>query len=165
MPSPSPMPRTWPSRPGARRLPYRFCRRERTRAVGSWPCENSGTRRARRNISKKLRISESNHAARMRPDAVLENCIFYISPMYEFSHSQGHSMTSSTRASTIGGTSRSSVFATIRLTTRSNLVGCSTRRSVGFAPAKSCRPSRRRAGSAKSMKPTVLTGVENSYFS
>src|SRR5262249_26052753 len=36
MPSPSPMPRTWPSRPGARRLPYRFCRRERTRAVGSF---------------------------------------------------------------------------------------------------------------------------------
>src|SRR5262249_1095200 len=58
---------------------------------GSWPCENSGTRRARRNISKKLRISVSNHAARMRPDAVLENCIFYISPMYEFSHSQGQS--------------------------------------------------------------------------
>jgi hypothetical protein len=27
-------------------------------------CENSGTRRARRNISKKLRISGSNHADR-----------------------------------------------------------------------------------------------------
>ena len=37
-----------------------------------------------------MRIAESNHAASMRPDAVLENCIFYISPMYEFSHSQGH---------------------------------------------------------------------------
>src|SRR6516165_9980192 len=36
MPSPSRMPRTWPSRPGARRLPYWFCRRERTRGVGSF---------------------------------------------------------------------------------------------------------------------------------
>jgi len=35
----------------------------------------------------------------------------------------------------------------------------------GFCARKSCRPSRRRAGSAKSMKPTVPTGVENSYFS
>jgi hypothetical protein len=58
---------------------------------GSWSCENSGTRRARRNISEKLRIMKPNHTAHMRLDAVLENCIFYISPLYEFSHSQGHS--------------------------------------------------------------------------
>src|SRR6201988_4553132 len=31
-----------------------------------------------------------------------------------------------------------------QVTTRSNLVGCSTGRSAGFAPPKSCRPSRRR---------------------
>jgi hypothetical protein len=30
-------------------------------------------------------------AADIRLDAVLENCIFYISPMYEFLHSLGHS--------------------------------------------------------------------------
>src|SRR5215468_4243859 len=42
----------------------------------------------------------------------------------------------------VGGTSRPSAFATIRLTTRSNLAGCSTGRSAGFAPAKSCRLSR-----------------------
>jgi hypothetical protein len=30
-------------------------------------------------------------AADIRLDAVLENCIFYISTMYEFSHSLGHS--------------------------------------------------------------------------
>src|SRR5262245_25002517 len=35
----------------------------------------------------------------------------------------------------VGGTSRPSAFATIRLT-RSNLVGCSTGRSAGFAPRK-----------------------------
>src|SRR5262249_5105554 len=55
------------------------------------------------------------------------------------------SITSSARASSVGGTSRPIAFATIRLTTRSNLVGCSTGRSAGFVPPKSCRPSRRRA--------------------
>src|SRR5262245_37430995 len=56
-----------------------------------------------------------------------------------------HSITSSARASSDGGISRPIAFATIRLTTRSNLAARSTGRSAGFAPAKSCRPSRRRA--------------------
>ena len=68
---------------------------------GSWLCENSSARRARRNISKKLRIMESNDAARAMFDVLLENCIFYISPMYEFSHSQGQQLTS--RLSVQGG--------------------------------------------------------------
>jgi hypothetical protein len=34
---------------------------------------------------------ESNDAARAMFDTLLENCIFYISPMYEFLHSQGQS--------------------------------------------------------------------------
>jgi len=33
--------------------------------------------------------SESNHTAHLRSDALSENCIFHISPMYEFSHSLG----------------------------------------------------------------------------
>src|SRR6266851_5320696 len=37
-----------------------------------------------------------------------------------------HSITSSARASGIGGTSRPSALAVVRFTTRSNLVGCST---------------------------------------
>ena len=37
---------------------------------------------------KKLRIMESNDAARAMFDTLLENCIFYISRMYEFLHSQ-----------------------------------------------------------------------------
>src|SRR5215471_5696756 len=45
-----------------------------------------------------------------------------------------HSITSSARASNIGGTSRPSAFAAFRLMTRSNLVGCSTGRSRGFSP-------------------------------
>ena len=56
---------------------------------GSWLCENSSARRARRNISKKLRTMESNRAVRTMFDTLSENCIFYISPMYEFLHSQG----------------------------------------------------------------------------
>ncbi len=32
----------------------------------------------------------TDNAADMRLDAMLKNCIFYISPMYEFSHSLGH---------------------------------------------------------------------------
>ena len=33
---------------------------------------------------------ESNHTAHGQLEASLENCIFYILPMYEFLHSQGH---------------------------------------------------------------------------
>src|SRR5262249_18574076 len=47
-----------------------------------------------------------------------------------------HSITSSARASSVGGISRPSAFATIRLTTRSNLVGCSTGMSAGLVPRK-----------------------------
>jgi len=47
-----------------------------------------------------------------------------------------HSMTSSARASSAGGTSRPSAFAVIRLSARSNLVGCSTGISPGFAPRR-----------------------------
>jgi hypothetical protein len=36
-----------------------------------------------------LRIMKLNHPAQIRRDTVLENCIFYISPMYEFLYSQG----------------------------------------------------------------------------
>src|SRR5262249_5230314 len=47
-----------------------------------------------------------------------------------------HSITSSARASNVGGTSRSSALAVIRLTMRSNLVGCSIGISAGFAPRR-----------------------------
>src|SRR5262252_1225832 len=45
-----------------------------------------------------------------------------------------HSINSSARASTCGGTVRPSSFAALRLITSSNLVGCSTGRSAGLAP-------------------------------
>src|SRR6516225_6970794 len=45
-----------------------------------------------------------------------------------------HSITSVASASSVGGTVRPSTFAVVRLMTRSNLVGCSTGMSAGFAP-------------------------------
>src|SRR5262249_40137918 len=47
-----------------------------------------------------------------------------------------HSITSSARASSVGGTSRPRALAVVRLMTRSNLVGCSTGMSAGLAPRK-----------------------------
>ena len=47
-----------------------------------------------------------------------------------------YSITSSARASSIGGTVRPSALAVIRLMTRSNLVGCSTGMSAGFVPRR-----------------------------
>src|SRR5262245_54247176 len=47
-----------------------------------------------------------------------------------------HSITSSARARSVGGTSIPSALAVVRLMTKSNLVGCSTGRSPGFAPCR-----------------------------
>src|SRR5262249_17463609 len=50
---------------------------------------NFSGRATRRNISEQLHFWESNHTAHARLDALLENCVFYISRIYEFLHSQG----------------------------------------------------------------------------
>ena len=47
-----------------------------------------------------------------------------------------HSITSSASASSVGGMSRPSALAVLRLMTSSNLVGCSTGKSAGFAPRR-----------------------------
>src|SRR6516162_5234556 len=47
-----------------------------------------------------------------------------------------HSITSSARASSVGGIVRPSARAVTRLITKSNLVGCSTGRSAGLAPRR-----------------------------
>src|SRR5262249_5849082 len=47
-----------------------------------------------------------------------------------------HSITSSARASSVGGTSRPSALAVLRLMTSSKLVGSSTGRSEGLAPLR-----------------------------
>ena len=62
-----------------------------------------------------------------------------------------YSITSSARASSVGGTSRPSALAVFRLITNSNLVGCSTGMSAGFAPRRilSTSSAERRNRSAK----------------
>src|SRR5262249_31633289 len=47
-----------------------------------------------------------------------------------------HSITSSAGAGSVSGTVRPSALAVLRLTTSSNLVGCSTGRSAGLAPLR-----------------------------
>jgi len=49
-------------------------------------------------------------------------------------HRCSHSITSSARANSMGGTVRPSALAVLRLMISSYLVGCSTRRSAGFVP-------------------------------
>src|SRR5262245_66041940 len=63
-----------------------------------------------------------------------------------------HSITSSARASSVGGTSRPSALAVFRLTTSSYLVGACTGRSAGFSPLRmrSAEPAARRYGSIAS---------------
>src|SRR5262249_48636300 len=51
-------------------------------------------------------------------------------------HRCNHSITSSARASSVGGTSRPSALAVARLMTNSNLVGCITGRSDGLTPLR-----------------------------
>ena len=50
------------------------------------------------------------------------------------SASSHYSITSSARASSVGGTSRPSAFAVLRLMISSNFVGCTTGRSAGLSP-------------------------------
>jgi transposase len=49
---------------------------------------------------------------------------------------KGQSITSSAMASSVGGTSRPSVLAVLRLMTSSNLVACTTGKSAGLSPLR-----------------------------
>ena len=77
-------------------LLYAVCDQTRAAAQhvarGPRPCENSSAFRARRRIHEKLRIMKLNHPAQIWLDTVLERYIFDISPMYEFSHRSGQSL-------------------------------------------------------------------------
>jgi len=52
------------------------------------------------------------------------------------SHLRGHSITSSARTRSVGGTSKPRAFAVFKLRTVSYLVGASTGRSAGLAPRR-----------------------------
>jgi hypothetical protein len=56
-----------------------------------------------------------------------------------------YSITSSARASSVGGTSRPSALAVLRLITSSYLVGACTGRSAGFSPLRT-HPGRNTTG-------------------
>src|SRR5262245_17611429 len=60
-----------------------------------------------------------------------------------------HSITSSARASSLSGKLRPSAFVVVKLMTRSNLGGCSTGMSAGFAPRRILSAYSARAGSRK----------------
>src|SRR5262245_37305297 len=61
------------------------------RRSGPRPCENVSTCRERRTSPLDCASAESIHTAHAPLKVLLENCIFHISPMYEFSHSLGPS--------------------------------------------------------------------------
>jgi hypothetical protein len=62
-----------------------------------------------------------------------------------------YSITSSARAISVGGTVNPSTLAVFKLTTSSNLLGCSIGKSFGFSPAR-IRPAYRPAVRSSSMK-------------
>jgi hypothetical protein len=51
-------------------------------------------------------------------------------------HAPAHSISSSARASSVGGSSRPSALAVLKLMTNSNLVGACTGKSAGFSPLR-----------------------------
>ena len=63
------------------------------RRSGPRPCENVSTCRERRTSPLDCASAESIHTAHAPLKVLLENCIFHISPMYEFSHSLGQMQT------------------------------------------------------------------------
>ena len=69
---------------------------------------------------------------RPRPDARMCGGEVSSTPL----HLPPHSITSSARASSVGGTSRPSALAVLRLIDNSYLVGTCTGRSAGFSPLR-----------------------------
>src|SRR5262249_2052598 len=68
------------------------------------------------------------HARRERPHRSSAEQQYELAPL--------HSITSSARAMSVGGISRPIALAAFKLMINSNLVGCSTGKSAGFAPLK-----------------------------
>src|SRR5262249_16787633 len=84
-----------------------------------------------------LRASEKSdyrHRRLLRPRRERPRCRRTAEQRDEIATS--HSITSSARASSVGGTSRPSALAVLRLIASSNLVGSSTGRSEGLAPLR-----------------------------
>src|SRR5262249_12092093 len=89
-----------------------------------------------KNMLRQVQSDRSNLAHGWLPFAADSIRQQFGTQMPQGGHPPHHSITSSARASNVGGTSMPSAFAVVRLTTSSNLVGCSTGRSAGFAPRR-----------------------------
>ena len=97
------------------------------------PCRNALTRYAKPAAGVLLRNSDHRHrrllrARRQRPSRRAAE--------QRDERAASHSITSSARASRVGGISRPSALAVLRLITSSYLVGACTGRSAGFSPLR-----------------------------
>src|SRR5262249_25416888 len=81
----------------------------------------------------RLRVEEADHWYLLRPRRERPRCR---AADQRDELAAFHSITSSARASRVGGMSRPSALAVVMLTMRSNFVGCSIGRSPGFAPRR-----------------------------
>src|SRR5215813_8439401 len=109
-------------------------------------------------------ITESNRAVLIQFDGALENCIFYISPMYEFSHSQGQSR----RFASVTGTSALPPIATKERTSiyvgEGANSGCEqSQQSRAYSITSLARPSRG-SGIVRPSALAVLRLMRNSIF-
>jgi hypothetical protein len=108
---------------------------EATRALGSVLVERRPRTRIRLFASLRDKVTSSAQSlVPFRGPSQGSSLSILTEPRYETR--PAHSITSSARASNLSGMVSPSVFAVARLITSSNLVGCSTGRSAGFAPSR-----------------------------
>src|SRR5262249_22264574 len=89
-----------------------------------------------KNMLRQVKSDRSNLAHGWLPFAADSIRQQFGTQMPQGGHPPHHSMTSSVRASSVGGTSRPSALAVFRLITSSYLVGACTGRSAGFSPRR-----------------------------
>jgi hypothetical protein len=113
----------------------RLCRRRRGSARSLSPGIGYHFVFARENVACALQRTDAPHAIALlrpchhRPRRCGADKRYKIAPPH-------HSITSSARANSVGGTVRPSVFAVLRLIVSLNLVGCSIGRLAGFSPLR-----------------------------
>src|SRR5262249_4811559 len=108
------------------------CPAQRTQALLQHPVACLCLRVAR---VKRIDYADAAHAARLLR-ARRERPRGYRAAKHRYELAPLHSITSSARASSVGGTSRPSAFAVLRLITSSYLVGACTGKSAGFSPLR-----------------------------
>ena len=79
-------------------------------------------------------ICSAKRDVRFAPESGHVRCTSSCPQSANSGHRVAYSITSSARASNVGGIARPMALAALRLITKSNLVGCSTGRSAGLVP-------------------------------